>query len=75
MGLNPNILIGLDRITPGKGYLEALASPNVDVAFGSLAKVNEKGFQMEDGTSYEVDALVCATGFVSVCSSGRPVND
>lgn len=54
----------MNRITPGKGYLEALASPNVDVAFGSLANVTETGFEMENGTSYQVDALVCATGFV-----------
>lgn len=52
------------RITPGTGYLEALASKNVDVHFGGVSRITQSGLEMEDGTMLEVDAIVCATGFV-----------
>lgn len=52
------------RITPGTGYLEALGSKNVDVHFGGVSKITQTGLEMEDGTMFGVDAIVCATGFV-----------
>ncbi|KAJ9646718.1 hypothetical protein H2204_000410 [Knufia peltigerae] len=61
--LIPKFNVGCRRITPGTGYLEALASKNVDVHFGGVSRITQSGLEMEDGTMLEVDAIVCATGF------------
>ncbi|KAJ9623816.1 hypothetical protein H2204_011002 [Knufia peltigerae] len=64
--LIPKFGVGCRRqvlLTPGKGYLEALCSDKVEVAFGSVARITKSGLVMQDGTTYEVDAIICATGF------------
>lgn len=52
-------------MTPGTGYLEALAADNVEVVFDEIASVTEAGVQMKNGKLYQIDALIAATGFVS----------
>ncbi|KJA23569.1 hypothetical protein HYPSUDRAFT_54285 [Hypholoma sublateritium FD-334 SS-4] len=59
----PSWGVGCKRITPGVGYLEALASDKVEVAWGDIAKINERGPVGFDGMEYPVDVLICATGF------------
>ena len=59
----PSWGVGCKRITPGVGYLETLASDKVEVAWGDIAKINERGPVGVDGTEYPVDVLICATGF------------
>ncbi|KAB5566951.1 4-hydroxyacetophenone monooxygenase [Coniochaeta sp. 2T2.1] len=54
---------GCRRISPGDGYLEALAKPNVECVFGPLKCVEPEGIVTEDGTLHKVDIIVCATGF------------
>lgn len=60
---------GCRRLTPGRGYLEALTAPNVEVVSRpeSLASVTEDGRGVRLAPSGRVvgplDALVCATGF------------
>ncbi|KAJ3509197.1 hypothetical protein NLJ89_g5349 [Agrocybe chaxingu] len=54
--------VGCRRITPGPGYLEALASEKVQVVFGRIEEITEKGCVC-DGQEYAVDVLICATGF------------
>lgn len=55
--------VGCKRITPGVGYLEALGSEKVEVAWGAIEKINESGPVGEDGREHPVDVLICATGF------------
>lgn len=50
------------RVTPGNNYLESLAANNVTVECGQILKITSGGIEMEDGTSYIVDAIICATG-------------
>ncbi|KAK8198982.1 hypothetical protein BKA81DRAFT_392790 [Phyllosticta paracitricarpa] len=50
------------RLTPGPGYLEALAQPNVELIRTPIARFTETGIVTEDGTVREVDAVVCCTG-------------
>ncbi|KAF7551343.1 hypothetical protein G7Z17_g5103 [Cylindrodendrum hubeiense] len=54
---------GCRRISPGDGYLEALAKPNVEPVFGGIKKVVPEGVVTEDGKLHKMDILVCATGF------------
>ncbi|KAK5049830.1 hypothetical protein LTR84_003948 [Exophiala bonariae] len=54
---------GCRRPTPGTGYLEALTKENVTVELDSLAEVTETGIRTKSGTFYELDAIICATGF------------
>ncbi|KAH8655197.1 hypothetical protein BX600DRAFT_385523 [Xylariales sp. PMI_506] len=54
---------GCRRISPGDGYLEALAEPNVEPVFGGIQKISPEGVVTEDGVTHKVDILVCATGF------------
>ncbi|THV00416.1 FAD/NAD-P-binding domain-containing protein [Dendrothele bispora CBS 962.96] len=58
-----NFVVGCRRPTPGNGYLEALLEPNVHVFTEMFERITEKGFVDAEGKEYEVDAIVCATGF------------
>jgi cation diffusion facilitator CzcD-associated flavoprotein CzcO len=61
--LIPQWGVGCRRLTPGIGYLETLAKPNVKVIFGEIKSVTENGCKCDDGNEYPVDILICATGF------------
>lgn len=61
--MTPSFAPGCRRLTPGVGYLEALAENNVDFITTGIKRITSKGIELEDGRHVEVDALVCATGF------------
>ncbi|KAJ3803442.1 FAD/NAD-P-binding domain-containing protein [Lentinula aff. detonsa] len=56
-------VVGCRRPTSGNGYLEALLAPNVRVFTEMFQRVTSKGFIDSEGNEFEVDAIVCATGF------------
>ena len=60
--LQPKFVPGCRRLTAGPGYLEALAQDNVFFIKAPITKVTQKGV-ISDGKEYEVDGLICATGF------------
>lgn len=59
----PTFAPGCRRLTPGKGYLEALTEDNVEVSNESIVEITETGVKLASGRLVEVDALACATGF------------
>lgn len=61
--LLPEYGVGCRRLTPGPGFLEALASDNVKVLRNPIAKAHSTGLELQDGTKLDFDVLVCATGF------------
>ncbi|EOD47368.1 putative flavin-binding monooxygenase protein [Neofusicoccum parvum UCRNP2] len=61
------------RLTPGPGYLEALASPAVHVVSAPISHVSATGICTADGTHRPVDAIVCATGFETSPAAGFPI--
>ena len=61
--LIPEWPLGCRRLTPGVGYLESLTKPNVNVVYGEINEVTERGCLCSDGNEYPVDVLICATGF------------
>lgn len=61
------------RITPGHGYLEALSADNVEVRTDQILKIVPEGIQMEDGTIFTLDSIICATGFDTSFCPAFPV--
>jgi cation diffusion facilitator CzcD-associated flavoprotein CzcO len=61
------------RLTPGPGYLESLTKSNVDIIATPISKFTETGIITEDGTSREVDAIICATGFDTTHRNRFPI--
>lgn len=51
------------RITPAHCYLEALQQENVELVTEGVAKVDRNRVFTADGRSWQVDAIICATGF------------
>ncbi|KAL3442924.1 FAD/NAD(P)-binding domain-containing protein [Aspergillus insuetus] len=62
-GLIPDFAVGCRRTTPGNGYLEALCSPKVEVVWGGIDSFNTSGLRSDSGEQYDVDTVICATGF------------
>jgi len=59
-----NFGVGCRRPTPGNGFLEALNRENVQVfTNGVMKEITPTGFIDADGTPFEVDIIICATGF------------
>ena len=63
--LIPNYIMGCKRITPSNDYLHAYNRDNVTLVTDQIKCFMEDGIKTEGGTSYEVDTIVYATGFVS----------
>ncbi|KAF2653519.1 FAD/NAD(P)-binding domain-containing protein [Lophiostoma macrostomum CBS 122681] len=61
--LIPNWHVGCRRLTPGVGYLESLGKDNVEVVYGEINEITERGCKCDNGNEYPVDVLICATGF------------
>lgn len=51
------------RMSPGPGYLEALASPKVDTITCGIDRIDEHGVITTDGVRHNADVIICATGF------------
>ncbi|ODV91437.1 hypothetical protein CANCADRAFT_70909 [Tortispora caseinolytica NRRL Y-17796] len=61
--LIPDFSFGCRRLTPGNGYLEALVKEHVEPTFDHIDRFTSKGIRTVTGKEYEVDAIMCATGF------------
>ncbi|KAF1957951.1 FAD/NAD(P)-binding domain-containing protein [Byssothecium circinans] len=54
---------GCRRPTPAPGYLEALVANNTTIFTDHIHSITETGFVDHEGSSHEVDLIICATGF------------
>ncbi|KAF2184065.1 FAD/NAD(P)-binding domain-containing protein [Zopfia rhizophila CBS 207.26] len=54
---------GCRRPTPAPGYLEALVAENATIFTDPIKKITELGFVDHEGKAYDVDVIICATGF------------
>ncbi|KAJ9608745.1 hypothetical protein H2200_006516 [Cladophialophora chaetospira] len=61
--LIPSFEVGCRRVTPGPGYLEAMTQPNCDLTKSPITKITENAVHTADGSVFECDVIVCATGF------------
>lgn len=64
--LVPDYDIGCKRVLISNVYYPALQQGNVTLEASALAKVEGNVVTSADGNSYEVDVLVCATGFEAI---------
>lgn len=71
--LIPDWSVGCRRLTPGVNYLESLTKENVEVVYGEINEVTEKGPLCDNGKEYPVDVLICATGFDTTFKPRFPV--
>jgi len=72
--IKPSFSPGCRRLTPGPGFLEALCEDNVDFISDAITAIEPKGVQTADGKLYEIDVLVCATGFHTASAPPFPVS-
>lgn len=61
--LTPSYIMGCKRILLSNDYYPALTQPNAEVVAAGLAKVDGPVVTAQDGSSWEVDAIIFATGF------------
>lgn len=69
----PDFAVGCKRLTPGPGYLEALAQDNTTFVTDDLECFTEKGIRTKAGEEYELDAIICATGFKADAKPRFPI--
>jgi cation diffusion facilitator CzcD-associated flavoprotein CzcO len=61
--LTPKWPPGCRRLTPGPGYLESLVQDNVTFVGCGIETVLPSAIKANDGQVYDVDVIICATGF------------
>lgn len=61
--LTPDFPIFSKRIVLDNGWFDALLRPNVHLEDGGIARIVPNGIEGRDGSIYECDVIVCATGF------------
>ncbi|KAI7779515.1 hypothetical protein LA080_000799 [Diaporthe eres] len=61
--LIPDWEVGCRRATPGPGYLEAFTRDNVSLVTDGIERVTASGIRTHGGEEFDLDAIVCATGF------------
>ena len=59
----PDYQIGCKRILISNDYYSALQQDNVDVIRDHITEITPDGLTTQDGTHYQVDAILYATGF------------
>ena len=61
--LTPDFLIFSKRIILDNGWFDALARPNVHLEDKGIARILPGGVEAADGSVFECDVIICATGF------------
>lgn len=61
--LTPDFPIFSKRIVLDNGWFDALLRPNVHLEDQGIARVLPHGIEARDGSVFECDVIVCATGF------------
>ncbi|KAL5894840.1 hypothetical protein ACKVWC_000057 [Pyricularia oryzae] len=61
--LIPKWELGCKRVVPGFGYLESFRESNVHLSNSAIVKITKNAIYTADGQVYEVDIIICATGF------------
>jgi cation diffusion facilitator CzcD-associated flavoprotein CzcO len=61
--LTPDYTIGCKRILLSSDYYPTLAREHVDLVTDEIAEIDERGIRTQEGTSYDVDAIIYGTGF------------
>lgn len=71
--LIPRFPFGCRRPTPGIDYLESLMDNKIQTVVGNINRISGEDIITEDGTTYPVDVLICATGFDTTYKPNFPI--
>ena len=63
--LTPNYRMGCKRILVSNDFYPALLRPNVELVTGAISEIRPHSVVTANGQEYEVDVLICGTGFVA----------
>lgn len=69
--LTPDYTLGCKRVLLSSDYYPAITQPNVEVVTAPIREIVADGLVTEDGRHYQVDAIICGTGF-DVADAGAP---
>ncbi|KAH6854618.1 hypothetical protein B0I37DRAFT_349914 [Chaetomium sp. MPI-CAGE-AT-0009] len=72
--LIPSFAPGCRRLTPGKGFLEALLEPNVNVVSDAITEITPSGITTTNTTTHPLDTLICATGYTVARAPPFPIH-
>lgn len=61
--LTPQFILGCKRVLLSNDFYPAVSQPNVEVVTEHIREVRAHSIVTEDGNEYEIDALICGTGF------------
>ncbi len=61
--LTPDFPIFSKRIILDNGWFDALARPNVHLENQAIARILPNGIEAKDGSVFDCDVVICATGF------------
>ena len=61
--LTPDFPLFSKRVILDNGWFDALLRDNVQLETGGIARIVPGGIECKDGSTYECDVIVCATGF------------
>ncbi|KAF2815551.1 FAD dependent oxidoreductase [Mytilinidion resinicola] len=70
----PNFSPNCRRLTPGPGYLEAVAAENVEYVPTPIERFTATGIVTTDGIQRNVDAVICSTGHDISFSVAFPIH-
>jgi hypothetical protein len=71
--LMPQYIYGCRRATPGEGFLEALLDEEkCSIQTSPIQRITANSIICENGSEYNVDGIVCATGFDVSCRPRWP---
>ncbi|KAI1653962.1 FAD/NAD(P)-binding domain-containing protein [Daldinia decipiens] len=72
--LIPNFAVGCKRVIPsGFRYLRALKEENVTAVYSGVESFTSSGVVSNEGSSYDGDVIICATGFDTSYISHYPI--
>jgi len=61
--LTPDFPIFSKRVIMDGGWYDALKRPNVTLEITPIEAITPTGIRMQNGTEYQFDVIICATGF------------
>jgi len=61
--MTPNYAMGCKRVLTSDRFYPAISQPNVSVITHGVSEIRENAVVADDGQVYEVDTIICGTGF------------
>jgi cyclohexanone monooxygenase len=69
--LTPDHPLGCKRLVFATDYLQTLTQPHVEVVSSPARRLRSRSLVTEDGTEFDVDVVLCATGYAAADYLGQ----